>query len=110
MPEPERAPLDAIFDLVCLLVSSARGALEEGAYTASLRLGTAAEELARLSADIPGAIDPERRAFLASTAGSQRAARTSSYLAGPEAYVEFLDDAVRRVAREVRRENGLDER
>jgi hypothetical protein len=107
MPEPERAPLDAVFDLVCLLVSSARGALEEGPYTASLRLGTAAEELARLSAEIPGD-DPERRAFLASLAERQRGERTSSYFAGPEAYVAFLDDEVRRVAREVRRENGLD--
>jgi predicted component of type VI protein secretion system len=93
-----------------MLVSSARGALEEGPYTASLRLGTAAEELARLSADIPGDVDPERRAFLASLAESQRAARTSSYFAGPEAYVAFLDEEVRQAAREVRRENGLDAR
>jgi hypothetical protein len=110
MPEPERAPLDALFDLVCLLVSSARGALEEGPYTASLRLGTAAEQVARLSAYIPGEIGPERQAFFSAMAESQRAARTSSYFAGPEAYVEFLDDELRRAAREIRRENGLDRR
>ncbi len=104
----ERAPADAAFDLLCLLVSSARGALEEGVYTASLRMTVAAEALASLASELPGDVDEARSAFLHETAASIREGSTASYLRGPDAYVEFLDDAVRRVGRELRRVHGLD--
>jgi hypothetical protein len=100
MAEPD----EEVFDLVCLLVSSARGALEEGVFTASLRLIGAAEKLSGIAArSAPG----ERRAFLEELAEDLRSGATASYFEGPGAYRDFLDDAVRTVATEIRRDNGL---
>jgi hypothetical protein len=94
----------AAFDLLCLLVSSSRGALEEGVYTASLRLITAAERLSALVA--PLAV--ERREFYERTAAQLRASSTDAYLRSDVAYSAFLDEAVRAVAHEIRKDNGLD--
>lgn len=94
----------AAFDLLCLLVSSSRGALEEGVYTASLRLITAAQRLSALVAPLAA----ERRAFYERTAAELGAGSTSAYLRSDVAYAAFLDDAVRAVAQEIRKDNGLD--
>jgi hypothetical protein len=104
-PEPPLEP--EAFDLLALLLSSSRGAIEEGVFTASLRLVHAAERLAAIAARLP--CDGERRAFYERTAAELRAGSTGSYLKGPDAYLAFLDDAVRSVAGEIRRDNGLSE-
>jgi hypothetical protein len=105
MSTPESTVEADAFDLLCLLVSSSRGALEEGVFTASLRLIHAAERLAAIAARLP--IDDERRAFFEQTAADLGAKSTGAYLKGPDAYVAFLDEAVRSVAREIRRDNEL---
>lgn len=92
---------DAIFDLVSFLVSSARGAPEEGVYTASLRLIHAAGRLSRLDAAEGTDV------FLAHLGESIAAKGSSSYLESTESYLAFLDDTLESVAREVRRRNGL---
>jgi hypothetical protein len=102
------APDSDAFDLLCLLVSSSRGAIEEGVFTASLRLIHAAERLAAIAAQLP-IEDEARRAFFERTAGVLGAGSTGSYLKGPEAYLAFLDEAVRSVAVEIRRDNQLDQ-
>lgn len=95
----------AAFDLLCLLVSSSRGALEEGVYTASLRLIHAAERLAELVSPLAG--DEERRAFYERTAAELGAGSTGAYLRSAEDYTAFLDTAVGTVAAEIRKDNGL---
>ncbi len=93
-PEPDPA-----FELICHLVSAARGAPEEGVYTASLRLIHAAGRLAGLV----GEDSPFLRELEATIAQDSSAA----YFASPEAYVAYLDRVVVAVATEVRRRNGL---
>lgn len=105
---PDRDPESEAFDLLCLLVSSARGALEEGVFTASLRLIHAAELLAALAVQLsPADSDGTRRAFLERTAAELRTGATTTYLRSPADYQAFLDRAVRTVAGEIRRDNGL---
>ncbi len=87
-----------------MLVSSARGAPEEGALTASLRLVDAAGRLA----DLPGASSNDRdRRFLSSLHDAVRDGMTRSYLESEEAYLHFLDRLVEMVADEARVRNGL---
>jgi hypothetical protein len=91
-------PADPTFDLICHLVSSARGAPEEGVYTASLRLIHAAAKLAELS----GGDDP----FLRELSSRIQEESSAAYMRSPEAYLAFLDQAVADMAREVRRRAG----
>jgi hypothetical protein len=90
---------DPYFDLICHLLSSARGAPEEGVYTASLRLLHAAGRLAELRADG----DP----FLTDLAARVADESSAAYMRSPEAYLAFLDGAVADMAREVRRRGGF---
>jgi hypothetical protein len=90
---------DPYFELICHLVSSARGAPEEGVYTASLRLIHAAGKLAELRADG----DPYLTGLAARVADESSAA----YMRSPEEYVAFLDEAVAEMAAEVRRRAGF---
>jgi hypothetical protein len=104
MPTPDDH-LDAeLFALVCMLVSSARGALEEGPFTASLRLIYAAERVGSIASRLAPA---EHGEFFARIAAEIGAGATPSYLASAEEYEAFLDRAVRTMALEVRRDNGL---
>jgi hypothetical protein len=91
-------PSDPTFDLICHLVSSARGAPEEGVYTASLRLIHAAGKLAAISAGD----DP----FLRELSSRIEEESSAEYMRSPEAYLAFLDQAVADVAGEVRRRAG----
>jgi hypothetical protein len=95
-PEPDDDP---VFDLVCHLVSAARGAPAEGVYTASLRLIHAAGKLAALHGD--------RSPFLRELAAAIEAESSAAYFASDQAYVAYLDRVVTEVATEVRRRNGL---
>jgi hypothetical protein len=99
------APTDfatRLFDLVAFLVSGARGAPEEGVYTASLRLIEAAGRLAGIAAE-DGSDE-----FLRDLSARIREGATTTYLQSEEQYLAFLDDVLRTVAGEVRRRNGLD--
>jgi hypothetical protein len=93
-----------LFALVCMLVSSARGALEEGPYTASLRLIHAAERLGSIASRLEPTTHGDFFARIAAEIGAEA---TTSYLASAEDYSAFLDRAVRTMALEVRRDNGL---
>jgi hypothetical protein len=93
-------PEDPAFDLVCHLVSAARGAPEEGPYTASLRLLHAAGTLAGLTGE-------GHDGFLDELAARIGAEGSAAYLRSAEDYVAFLDGVLADVAREVRRRNGL---
>jgi len=102
MSQPAEA--DRLFELAAMLVSSARGAPEEGALTASLRLIDAAGRLADLPA--AGATERDRR-FLSSLQLAIRQGMTGSYLESEESYLSFLDRLVEFVADEARDRNGL---
>jgi hypothetical protein len=92
-------PTDPLFDLICHLVSSARGAPEEGAYTASLRLIHAAGKLAALT----GGDD----AYLRELAAQIEDESSAAYMRSPEAFLAFLDRTVAEMAGEVRRRGGF---
>jgi len=95
---------DLLFELAAMLVSSARGAPEEGALTASLRLIDAAGRLA----DLPGASPQEGdRRFLSTLQAAIREGMTGNYLESEEGYLRFLDSLVVMVADEARIRNGL---
>lgn len=102
LEEPRDPAAGSLFDLVVFLVSGARGAPEEGAYTASLRLIDAAGRLARIAATA----DDDQ--FLAELGERVGAAAGTRYMESTESYVAFLDGVLGEVAREVRRRNGLD--
>jgi Family of unknown function (DUF6092) len=108
MSTPDEHLEAELFGLVCMLVSSARGALEEGPFTASLRLVHAAERLGTIAAQLwPEEAANSHRTFFESVAADVRTGATTSYLSSAEEYEAFLDKAVRSMAREVRRDNGL---
>ena len=101
---PETTEPDQLFELAAMLVSSARGAPEEGTLTASLRLVDAASRLA----DLPSSDMTEGdRRFLSSLRDAIRAGMTGSYLESEDAYLRFLDGLVQMVADEARARNGL---
>ncbi len=102
MSEPNSP--DPWFELAAMLVSSARGAPEEGALTASLRLVDAASRLA----DLPAAGMNEReRQFLSALQKRIREGMTGNYLESEESYLGFLDGLIEMVADEARARNGL---
>jgi Family of unknown function (DUF6092) len=96
-PAPETDPF---FELTAFLVSSARGALEEGVFTASLRLLDAAARLASLT---PAFVND---AFLADFGPRAAELGPAAYLDSPERYIAFLDEILVEVASESARRTG----
>jgi hypothetical protein len=94
-----RADRDAVFELAAFLVSSARGAIEEGGVTASLRLIEATARLASLG----DALAEDE--FVTELGALIRTGADASYLESRESYLAFLDRVLARVAREVQRRN-----
>ncbi len=95
---------DRLFELAAMLVSSARGAPEEGALTASLRLVEAASRLA----DLPAAsMNEGEQQFLSALQKRIREGMTGKYLESEESYLGFLDGLIEMVADEARARNGL---
>lgn len=92
---------EPLFALVTFLVASARGAPEEGAQTASLRLIEAAGRLATIASNLTG----DR--FLAELGEEIVRDCSTRYLGSVETYLDFLDQQLETVAREVRRRNDL---
>ena len=108
MSTPDEHLEAELFNLVCMLVSSARGALEEGGNTASLRLIHAAERLGTIAAQLWPADGPtSHRDFFERIAADVRAGATTSYLGSTEEYEAFLDRTVRVAASAIRRDNRL---
>lgn len=101
----DSADPDPLFDLAAMLVSSARGAPEEGAMTASLRLIDAAGRLACLADAEPGGSDSR---FWSSLQSAIRTGMTENYLDSEQAYLHFLDSIVEMVADEARLRSGLE--
>jgi hypothetical protein len=99
--EDERAG-DPVFELVAFLVSGARGAPEEGVYTASLRLIEAAGRLSRIAT--ANAADP----FLSDLGEVLRTNASTKYMESTESYLAFLDEILASVAGEIRRRTGLE--
>ena len=92
---------DAAFELLSYLVSSAQLLLHEPAAYGSLRLVDAASRLARLAAEeAPG----ESQAFLQDLHARIEEGKVL-LMSDQEAYAAFLDEVVRKVARELRRRN-----
>jgi Family of unknown function (DUF6092) len=101
-PRPPASADHQFFELASFLVSSARGALEEGVYTASLRLIEAAGRLAAIAVDHGG------DGFLRDLSDRVRSEGTTRYLESAESYTAFLDETLTAVAEEIRRRDGLD--
>jgi len=94
---------EALFSLATALASSARGALEEGVHTASLRLVDAIRRLIEAVPALRG--DP----FFANLEAELREPLRRAYFMDETDYRAFLDSIVVRFAEEVRRRNGLDQ-
>jgi len=99
--EEESKP-DAIFDFATFLANSARGSLEEGVFSSSLRL---IDALSRLPQILPESIasDP----FLKEITEFANRGKTTSFLESREAYIKFLDEILKRFAQEIKKRNGL---
>ena len=100
MSEKDRE--DKVFDFFAFLVTSARGSLEEGVFTASLRLIDAAGRL-------PDLFTSQSRddKFLKEIQSKIREGMTKDYLGSEERYIAFLDSLLENVALEVRKRNNL---
>jgi len=98
----ERDDPDGLFSYASFLASSARGALEEGTYTASLRLADAIRRLHLVIPETQGNPALDRASELLE-GGLEKA-----YFADHETYIAFLDELVEIFAVEARRRNNLD--
>jgi hypothetical protein len=93
---------DPTFDYATFLVNSARGSLEEGVYSASLRL---IDALGRLSLILPDQIESDL--FLKEISEFARKEKTQRFLESKESYVKFLDELLTRFAKEIKKRNGI---
>ena len=93
---------DIVFDYATFLANSARGSLEEGTFSASLRIVDALSRLPNLLPDIVES-DP----FLKDITEFANRGKTISFLESRDAYIKFLDEILKRFAQEIKRRNGL---
>ena len=93
---------DGLFEYASFLASSARGALEEGTYTASLRLADAIRRLDLIVPDTEGNPALDRAREMLAT-GLEKA-----YFADRDTYIAFLDELVAVFATEARRRHKLE--
>jgi len=98
-PRPEADPF---FRLTAFLIASARGALEEGVVTASLRLLDAAARLTSIAREY---VDDD---FLADLGRSVAEAGPAAYLESTERYIGLLDEVLAAVATEGARRAGVE--
>ena len=92
---------DPVFDYATFLANSARGSLEEGVFSASLRL---IDALSRLPEILP---EVENDEFLKEVTEFANQGKTKSFPESKESYIKFLDEVLRRFAREIKKRNGL---
>lgn len=93
---------NAAFDYATFLANSARGSLEEGVFSASLRL---IDALSRLPEILPGEVNADP--FLKEITEFANKGKTTSFLESKENYIKFLDEVLRQFAREIKKRNGL---
>jgi hypothetical protein len=98
---------DKFFDFFAFLVTSARGALEEGVFAASLRLIDAAGRLTDLVPSDSDGREQFNYNFLREMRAKIKEGMTSDYLGSQERYVAFLDSILEELASEVRKRNNL---
>jgi hypothetical protein len=98
----KKARDEKVFDFATFLANSARGSLEEGVFSASLRL---VDALSRLAALFPDEVSNDQ--FLREITDYARTGMTRNFLGSRESYVNFLDEMIRKFAREIKRRNGL---
>ena len=92
----------AVFDYATFLANSARGSIQEGVFSASLRL---IDALSRLSQIVPEIV--ENDPFLKEIAEFANQGKVTSFLESRDDYIKFLDDLLRRFAIEIKKRNGL---
>jgi Family of unknown function (DUF6092) len=102
LSKKEESKSDSVFDYATFLANSARGSLEEGVFSSSLRL---IDALGRLPQILPESImsDP----FLKEITEFADRGKTTSFLESREAYIKFLDEILKRFAQEIKKRNGL---
>ena len=93
---------DKEFDFFTFLIASARGSLEEGVFTASLRLIDAAGRVPDLFSH-----QSKDAKFLKEMQSLIKEGMTKDYLGSEERYIAFLDSLLEKVAIEVRKRNNL---
>ncbi len=93
---------DSVFDYATFLANSARGSLEEGVFSASLRL---IDALGRLPQIVPESIDSD--SFLKEITEIVNRGKTTNFLESRDAYIKFLDEILKRFAQEIKKRNGL---
>jgi Family of unknown function (DUF6092) len=98
----EESKEEQVFDYATFLANSARGSLNEGVFSASLRL---VDALSRLSALFPEQIEKDE--FLKEMTEYAKSGMTKNFLGSREEYLSFLDELLKRFAREIKRRNGL---
>jgi len=98
----EKKQEERLFDFFAFLVTSARGSLEEGVFTASLRLIDAASRLPDLVNS-----GSKKDEFLREMQILIKSGMTSDYLGSEERYISFLDSILEKLAVEIRRRNNL---
>ena len=91
-----------LFEFIVFLAGSARGSIEEGVFSASLRL---IDAIPRLLAIFPELWDDPFFVEIADLAGTRV---RHAYLQSETEYLKALDDIVARSAREIRRRSGID--
>lgn len=95
---------DPLFDYATFLANSARGSLQEGVFSASLRL---VDALGRLPKILPEEVDKDP--FLKEITEFANRGKTSSFLESKDSYIKFLDEVLRRFAKEIKKRNDLSE-
>lgn len=92
-----------LFPLMAFLATAARGGLEEGVFSATFRL---ADTIGRLLQIFPELLDDP---FYRDVAMFLEENLSKAYLMSEQQYEKFLDELLRRFARQVRIRNGVDE-
>ena len=91
-----------LFPLFAFLASAARSGIDEGVYTATLRL---VDTISRLLEVFP---ELKEEPFFKDIDGFVREKMSKAYLASPEEYIAFLDELLRQFAVEVSKRNGIE--
>ena len=93
-----------LFPVFAFLASAARSGIDEGVYTATLRL---VETISRLLEVFPELKDDP---FFKDVDGFVQDKMSKAYLASTEEYTAFLDELLRQFAVEVSKRNGIEPR
>jgi phosphoribulokinase len=93
---------DRLFELVAFLITSARGSIEEGPNTASLRL---VDTIPRILNLFPGIVEGD--SFLRLIRSEIQKNKSKQYHSSSLSYIDFLDSLLEKLASEIRERNGI---